>query len=163
MWELFFLEDCHCTLRTVWLPCMQSMHISNWHTEPFSFLIDNALKYFSCSLYTSIHNCIWGTNCEISFSPIPESFTNDESKFVQINVRCWQAISHYLSQCWPRSMSPDDVNRPKWDTCNCLFVKEVYICGHTSISIPQMEAYLLMNHNTERVIDRILLTIRFYM
>ena len=27
---------------------------------------------------------------------------------------CRQATSHYLSQCWPRSMSPYGVIRPKW-------------------------------------------------
>ena len=27
---------------------------------------------------------------------------------------CRQAASHYLSQCWPRSVSPYDVNRPQW-------------------------------------------------
>ena len=27
---------------------------------------------------------------------------------------CHQATSHYLSQCWPRSMSRDGVTRPQW-------------------------------------------------
>ena len=27
---------------------------------------------------------------------------------------CRQATSHYLSQCWPRSMSPYGVTRPQW-------------------------------------------------
>ena len=27
---------------------------------------------------------------------------------------CCQATSHYLSQCWPRSMSPYGVTRPQW-------------------------------------------------
>ena len=27
---------------------------------------------------------------------------------------CRQATSHYLSQCWPRSMSPNGVTRPQW-------------------------------------------------
>ena len=27
---------------------------------------------------------------------------------------CHQATSHYLSQCWPRSLSPYDVDRPQW-------------------------------------------------
>ena len=26
---------------------------------------------------------------------------------------CWQATSHYLSQCWPRSLSPSGVTRPQ--------------------------------------------------
>ena len=27
---------------------------------------------------------------------------------------CRQATSHYLSQCWPRSLSPFGVTRPQW-------------------------------------------------
>ena len=27
---------------------------------------------------------------------------------------CRQAPSHYMSQCWPRSLSPHDVTRPQW-------------------------------------------------
>ena len=27
---------------------------------------------------------------------------------------CHQATSHYLSQCWPRSLSPHDITRPQW-------------------------------------------------
>ena len=27
---------------------------------------------------------------------------------------CHQATSHYLSQCWPRSMSPYGITRPQW-------------------------------------------------
>ena len=27
---------------------------------------------------------------------------------------CHQAPSHYLNQCWPRSMTPYDVTRPQW-------------------------------------------------
>ena len=28
-------------------------------------------------------------------------------------ARCWQATSHYPSQCWPRSMSPYGINGPQ--------------------------------------------------
>ena len=27
---------------------------------------------------------------------------------------CRQATSHYMSQCWPRSLSPSGVTRPEW-------------------------------------------------
>ena len=30
---------------------------------------------------------------------------------------CRQATSHYLSQCWPRSLPPYDVTRPQWVKC----------------------------------------------
>ena len=40
--------------------------------------------------------------------------TDDKSALVQVMVWCRQATSHYLSQCWPSSMSPYGVTRPQW-------------------------------------------------
>ena len=36
---------------------------------------------------------------------------------------CGQATSHYLSQCWPRSMSPNGVTRPQWVN-HCRFITD---------------------------------------
>ena len=41
-------------------------------------------------------------------------FTDDQSTLVEVMAWCHQATSHYLSQCWPRYLSPYDVTRPKW-------------------------------------------------
>ena len=40
--------------------------------------------------------------------------TDDKSTLVKVMAWCRQATSHYLSQCWPRSMSPYGVTRPQW-------------------------------------------------
>ena len=40
--------------------------------------------------------------------------TDDKSTLVQVMACCHQATSNYLSQCWPRSMSPYGVTRPQW-------------------------------------------------
>ena len=37
---------------------------------------------------------------------------DDKSTLVLVMAWCHQATSHYLSQCWPRSMSPYGVTRP---------------------------------------------------
>ena len=42
------------------------------------------------------------------------SVTYDKSTLVQVMAWCRQATSHYLSQCWPRSLSPYGVTRPQW-------------------------------------------------
>ena len=39
---------------------------------------------------------------------------DDMSTLVQVMAWCRQATSHYLSQCWPRSLSPYGVTRPQW-------------------------------------------------
>ena len=37
---------------------------------------------------------------------VPRDLTDGKSTLVQVMAWCRQATSHYLSQCWPRSLSP---------------------------------------------------------
>ena len=41
-------------------------------------------------------------------------FTEDQSTLVQVMAWCHQETSHYLKQCWPRSLTPHGVTRPQW-------------------------------------------------
>ena len=45
---------------------------------------------------------------------MPLDLADDKSTLVQVMAWCRQATSHYLNQCWPRSMSPYAVIRPLW-------------------------------------------------
>ena len=45
---------------------------------------------------------------------MPEKLTDDKSTLVQVMAWCRQTTSHYLSQCWPSSMSPYGVTRAQW-------------------------------------------------
>ena len=56
----------------------------------------------------------WGISYEIALRWIPLDLTDDKSTLVQVMAWCHQATSQYLSQCWPRSMSPYGVIRPQW-------------------------------------------------
>ena len=56
----------------------------------------------------------WGISYEIALRWMPQDLTDDRSTLVQVMAWCRQATSHYLSQCWPRSMSPNGVTRPQW-------------------------------------------------
>ena len=56
----------------------------------------------------------WGVSYEIALRWKPKDLTDDKSTLVQVMAWCRQATSHYLRQCWPRSMSPNGVNRPQW-------------------------------------------------
>ena len=56
----------------------------------------------------------WGIACEIAQIWMSPDFTDDKSTLVQVMAWCRQATSHYLSQCWPRSLSPYGVTRPQW-------------------------------------------------
>ena len=55
----------------------------------------------------------WGISYEIALRWMPLDLT-DKSTLVQVMAWCRQETSHYLSQCWPRSMLPNGVTRPQW-------------------------------------------------
>ena len=50
----------------------------------------------------------WGLSCKIATGPYWWRVNIDSLAW------CRQVISHYLSQCWPRFMSPYGVTRPQW-------------------------------------------------
>ena len=56
----------------------------------------------------------WGISYEISLRWMPLDLTADMSTLVQVKAWCRQPTGHYLSQCWPRSMSPNGVTKPQW-------------------------------------------------
>ena len=72
--------------------------------------------------------------------------TKDKSTLVQVMAWCRQATSHYLSQCWPRSLSPYGLTRPQWANSSapgCDFKNVVFIDWYLQIFLwlwPQMIA-----------------------
>ena len=56
----------------------------------------------------------WGISCEIALIWMSFDFTDDQSTLVQVMAWCHQAPSHYLGQCWPRSLMPYGVTRPQF-------------------------------------------------
>ena len=56
----------------------------------------------------------WEISQEISSRWMSLDLTDDKSTLVQVMAWSRQATSHYLSQCWPRSVSPYGVTRPQW-------------------------------------------------
>ena len=64
----------------------------------------------------------WGISYKIVLRWMPLDLTDDKSTLVQVMAWCRQATSHYLSQCWPRSLLPDSVTRPQWVKAQTLRV-----------------------------------------
>ena len=56
----------------------------------------------------------WVISCKIALRWMPLDLADDKSTLVQVMAWCCQTTSHYLSQCWPRFMSPYGVTRPQW-------------------------------------------------
>ena len=51
---------------------------------------------------------------------------------------CCQPTSHYLSQCWPRSMSPYGITRPQW--VNSSPPSAAYMCQWIGSALVQIMA-----------------------
>ena len=56
----------------------------------------------------------WVISCELDLRWMSLNLTDDKSTLVQVMAWCRQATSHYLSQCWTRTLSPYGVTRPQW-------------------------------------------------
>ena len=56
----------------------------------------------------------WGFFCETALRWMSLDLTDDKSTLVQVMAWCHQATSHYMSQCWLRSLSPYGITRPEW-------------------------------------------------
>ena len=56
----------------------------------------------------------WGISCQVALIWMSLDFTDNQSTLVHVMAWCHQATSHYLSQCWTRSLAPYGVIRPQW-------------------------------------------------
>ena len=68
----------------------------------------------------------WCISCDIDLIWMSLDFNDEQSTLVQVMAWCRQAPSHYLNQCWRRSLLPYGVTRPQW-------VKVRHACGPGSL------------------------------
>ena len=61
----------------------------------------------------------WDIFCEIARRRMSLDLNDDKSTLVQVMAWWRQASSHYLSQCWPSSLTPYDITRPQWVNLRC--------------------------------------------
>ena len=73
----------------------------------------NFKNVFSSSFNVMISRAIL---CEADLRRVPQDPIDYKSKLVQVMAWCHQAPSHYLNQCWTRSLMQCDVTRPQWVT-----------------------------------------------
>ena len=107
-----------------------------------------ALILMSCTLSEMMNK-----RCPITMSL---DFTNDQSTLVQVMAWCRHATSHYLSQCWPRSLSPFlhcYVPYPLFQFLEFLFAKFGLICNRQKKQVfmcntlrPESKWLALSNH-----------------
>ena len=68
---------------------------------------------------------------------------DDKSTLVQVMAWCRQATSHYLSQCWPRSLPPYGVTRPQWVNALCSSMMCFDFCDVKSCSCCNFEQFFV--------------------
>ena len=73
--------------------------------------------------------------CETDLWWMPQNIFNNMPASVQVLAWCHQATSHYLSQCWYRSMWLCGVNRPHfYDKSRCVLRSSSLPCCNLSIN-----------------------------
>ena len=106
--------DCGVSIVDEWeIPesCINSLAPGRYENN-FKRAILNPLHEFSNSY-------------EIALGRMPFKPTGGKSTLVQVMAWCRQATSHYLCQCWYKSMSPCGVTSPQWvkPLIRCLFMR----------------------------------------
>ena len=70
---------------------------------------------FKCLFFKHILlNIVVSISSEIALWWMPEDLIDEKSTLVQVMACCHQATSHYLNQCWPSSLTLNDITRPQW-------------------------------------------------
>ena len=112
------------------LACSTEYVLKDDHTECISEYFNNAISEGrdSLSIQTSYLNSRtteatrlihWpmGTHSKdrlLSDEQMPQNPIDDKSTLVQIMAWCRQTTSHYMNQCWLRSLLPYGVTKPQW-------------------------------------------------
>ena len=104
-----------------WFPTLlplQLKHDSNlWWVKslvPWRWRCDFENAIFSLALLE-----IFNSSFDNTLRWLPWILPDDKSTLVQVVAWCPQATSHYLSQCWLRSLSPHGVTRLQWVEYKC--------------------------------------------
>ena len=91
-----------------WMPCLLIHLLSTSLGSGFNIdsLAPGRFEYFSHIIFKlNLVNGGWGVSYEIAIRWMPLDLTDDKSTLVQVMAWCRKATSHYLSQCWHRSVS----------------------------------------------------------
>ena len=104
--RLFCLSDAACmTELNTNLGSQLLYSINSWANGKFEWNLGS----FIFQIISVIDG--WGIFYELALSSMSLDLTAYKSTFIQVMAWCRQATSHYLSQCWPRSLSPYGVTR----------------------------------------------------
>ena len=127
LWDLIYCVRNNMIYVLPWW----TVHIQKKHKYPSHWCINSlAPGEFELNFRYLILQIIsvtdgWGISCELALRWMSLDLSDDKSTLVQVMAWCHQATSHYLSQCWPRPLSPYGMTRPRW--LNSSPLKSIYI------------------------------------
>ena len=84
-------------------------HSSNKQNHRPPTLVDNTgkcIKNFENVISEHMLQITFMSTCEIALRWIPQNTLDEKPTLVEVMAWYFQATCHYLSQCWPKSMSP---------------------------------------------------------
>ena len=93
---------------------------------------------------------------------VPQDLTDDKSTLVQVMAWWLQATSHYLSQSWLSSLSPNGVARPQW--VNLLKTCHGWVTGRLLYlwdCVTKIIEYMFLIFCTENDSDTVVLSAKF--
>ena len=110
----------------------------------------------------------WGISCKITLRWMPLDLTDDISTLIQVMAWCRQATSHYLSNCWPRSLSPYGVNRPQWVKAHLCSMHETlyddknpYILYHMCYWSGNANSHVISLHGVLKLDTAVIMKLEF--
>ena len=137
VWYLLYLLLCNSgnihqnnTLMSAQTFCHLSSYIILYTKHPLNSLAPGRFQFNFRQVILKLIwvNGSWGISYEIALRWLPLDFTDDKSTLVQLMAWCCQATSHYLSQSWPRSMTPNGVTRPQWVNHKSTTIEMMTFC-----------------------------------
>ena len=117
-----------CNLWKAWIHKHMIYSLTYWPLRDVEIILEMC---FSNSFYELIS----GTLSVKLDTWVPLNLTDDRSTLVQIMVWCHQATTHYLSQCWPWSMSPYGVTKPQYVKLVIISHNAVCVWNHCRLWI----------------------------
>ena len=103
----------------------------------------------------------WGICCETTLIWVSLDHTYDKSTLVQVMAWCRQATSHYLSQCWPRSLPPYGITKPQWVKSKhfkVMICRDWHIKSFSFASFPKFCIFQKRRYNLEQNLTKIRLS-----
>ena len=97
--------------------------LTHWHLWDMANFDCKILRHISVT-------DIWIMSCGNALRWMPQDLIDDESLSIYVLDWCDQAVSHYLSQCWPRSKLLCDITGPQWFVLrmgDCIF-SDIEMC-----------------------------------